>query len=154
MNTKTYLPRQEEIKRQWHVIDANGKVLGRLATEVAGLLRGKGKPFYTSHIDCGDFVVIVNASKIVLTGNKLDQKIDFRHSGYPRGDKYTPYRKLMAENPGKAVRLAVKGMLPKNKLADRQITRLKVYTDQQHPHAAQMAKPAAAEEAGAGKEKE
>lgn len=140
MKYKTYLPKQEEIKRKWHLIDADGLVLGRLATKVANVLRGKDKAIYTSHIDCGDFVVITNASKITLTGNKLKQKIDFRHSGYPSGGKYTSYEKLMADKPEKAVMLAVQGMLPDNKLAACQLKRLKVYSDADHPHAAQIAK--------------
>jgi large subunit ribosomal protein L13 len=134
MNMKTYLPKQEEIQRRWHVIDARGKALGRLATQAADILRGKDKPIYSNHVDCGDYVVVTNATKVVLTGKKLEQKIDYRHSGYPRGDRYIPYSKLMTDNPEKAVRLAVKGMLPKNKLADRQIKRLKVYRTAEHPH--------------------
>lgn len=140
MQMKTYLPKIDELKRDWHLIDANGKVLGRLATQVANILRGKNKACFTPHIDCGDFVVVTNAGNIVLTGKKLDQKIDYRHSGYPRGDRYTPYRKLMALNPEKAVFLAVKGMLPKNKLADKQLKRLKVYREPHHPHSAQFVK--------------
>ena len=115
-NGKTYLPQKEEIKRKWHFIDAEGKVLGRLAVEVSALLRGKGEAIYTSHIDCGDFVVLTNISKIVLTGKKLEQKTAFSFSGYVGGGKLTPYSKLMVENPEKAVRIAVKGMLPQNKL--------------------------------------
>ena len=142
MNPRTYLATSNQIKREWHLIDADGKVLGRLATKVADLLRGKGKRIYSNDVDCGDFVVITNAAKIVLTGNKLEQKIAYRHSGYPGGDKYTPYKRLMAEAPEKALLFAVKGMLPKNKLADRQITRLRVFKNAAHPHAAQLAKPA------------
>jgi large subunit ribosomal protein L13 len=139
MNKKTYLPKQDAIERKWHLIDANGKVLGRLAVEIAELLRGKKKVFYTNHIDCGDFVVVVNASKIVLTGKKLDQKTYFTYSGYPGGATLTPYFVLMEKNPGKALLAAVKGMLPKNKLADRQITRLKVFKEDKHTHSAQLA---------------
>jgi large subunit ribosomal protein L13 len=138
MNKKTYLPKQDVIERKWHLIDASGKVLGRLAVEVAALLRGKGKAFYTNHIDCGDFVVVTNASKIALTGKKLDQKTYFTFSGYPGGAKLTPYSLLMDKNPQKALLAAVKGMLPKNKLADRQITRLKVFKDDNHNHRAQL----------------
>ena len=140
MNYKTYQPRTEEIKREWHLIDASGKVLGRLATNVADILRGKKKTCFSSYVDCGDFVVITNASKVVLTGNKLEQKLDYRHSGYPGGDKYTPYSRLMAENPEKAVRLAVKGMLPKNRLADKQIRRLKIFKDSKHNFDGQFVK--------------
>ncbi|GHT46496.1 50S ribosomal protein L13 [Endomicrobiia bacterium] len=138
MNKKTYLPKQDSIERKWHLIDANGEVLGRLAVKVAGLLRGKNRIFYTNHIDCGDFVVIVNASKIVLTGNKLKQKTYFTYSGYPGGVKLTPYSVLMEKNPEKALLAAVKGMLPKNKLADRQITRLRVFKGDTHIHSAQL----------------
>ncbi|MDR3306160.1 MAG: 50S ribosomal protein L13 [Endomicrobium sp.] len=139
MNKKTYLPKQDAIERKWHLIDANGKVLGRLAVEIAELVRGKKKVFYTNHIDCGDFVVVVNASKIVLTGKKLDQKTYFTYSGYPGGAKLTPYSVLMEKSPEKALLAAVKGMLPKNKLADRQITRLKVFKEDKHTHGAQLA---------------
>jgi large subunit ribosomal protein L13 len=141
MNPRTYLAKTGEIQRQWHMIDAGGMVLGRLATKVADLLRGKGKRIFSNDVDCGDFVIITNASKIVLTGNKLEQKIAYRHSGYPGGDKYTPYKRLMLEAPEKAMESAVKGMLPKNKLAARQLKRLKIYKDAAHPHAAQLAKP-------------
>ena len=140
MNPRTYLPKTGEIQRQWHLIDGDGKVLGRVATKVAELLRGKGKRIYCNDVDCGDFVIITNAAKLVLTGDKLNQKIAYRHSGYPGGDKYTPYKRLMAEQPEKAVEFAVKGMLPKNKLGSRQLTRLKIYKDAKHPHAAQLAK--------------
>jgi large subunit ribosomal protein L13 len=139
MNKKTYLPKQDAIERKWHLIDANGKILGRLAVDIAELLRGKQKVFYTNHIDCGDFVVVVNASKIVLTGKKLDQKTYFTYSGYPGGATLTPYSLLMEKNPEKALLAAVKGMLPKNKLADRQITRLKVFKEDKHTHSAQLA---------------
>lgn len=139
MNNKTYLPKIGSIERKWHCIDAEGKVLGRLAVEVAALLRGKGKVIYTNHIDCGDFVVITNAQKIVLTGKKLDQKTHFTYSGYPGGTRFTPYSVLMDKNPQKALMLAVKGMLPKNKLASKQLKRLKVYRDDSHKHAAQFA---------------
>jgi large subunit ribosomal protein L13 len=138
MNKKTFLPKQDAIERKWHLIDAGGKILGRLAVKIAELLRGKNKVFYTNHIDCGDFVVVTNASKIILTGKKLDQKTYFTYSGYPGGAKLTPYSVLMAKSPEKALFAAVKGMLPKNKLADRQITRLKVFKDDKHVHAAQI----------------
>jgi large subunit ribosomal protein L13 len=138
MNSKTYLPKQDAIERKWHLIDADGKVLGRLAVKVAELLRGKNKVFYTNHIDCGDFVVVTNTSKIVLTGKKLDQKTYFTYTGYPGGAKLTPYSVLMAEKPEKALIAAVKGMLPKNKLADRQLKRLKVFRDDKHKHGAQI----------------
>ncbi len=142
---KTTMPRREEIQRQWHLMDAEGKVLGRMATQIATILRGKDKPLYMPSVDCGDFVVVTNAAKIVLTGNKLEQKTHFRHSGQPGGGTLTPYVKLMAEKPEKAVELAVKGMLPKNKLGDRQLKRLKIYRGAEHPHAAQFATPSVEE---------
>ncbi|OGS19608.1 MAG: 50S ribosomal protein L13 [Elusimicrobia bacterium RIFOXYA2_FULL_50_26] len=140
INAKTHLPKVVEINRKWHHIDATGKVLGRLACEAANILRGKNKRDYTPHLDCGDFVVVTNAGKVVLTGKKLEQKIDYRHSGYSGGDVSTPYSKLMSEKPDRAITLAVKGMLAKNKLGNRQITRLKVYKTAEHPHAAQFTK--------------
>ena len=135
---KSYLPDVSEMKREWHFIDASGMVLGRLSTKVANILRGKDKPYFTHHLDCGGFVVVTNADKVVLTGKKLEQKIDYRHSGYPGGDKYVPYSKLMVDNPEKALHLAVKGMLQKNKLGSQQIKRLKIYKGNQHPHIAQV----------------
>ena len=139
MNKKSYLPKEDAIERKWHLVDADGKVLGRLAVQVADILRGKKKVFYTNHIDCGDFVVVTNAAKIILTGKKLDQKTYFTFSGYPGGAKLKPYSLLMQEAPEKAVFAAVKGMLPKNKLADKQLKRLKVYRDDKHEHGAQLA---------------
>ncbi len=139
-NGKSYLPKAEEIKRKWHFIDADGQVLGRLAVRVAALLMGKRKAIYTSSVDCGDFVVLTNLSKMVLTGKKLEQKTAFTYSGYPGGGKLIPYSKLMAETPDRALRLAVKGMLPKNKLADRQLTRLKLFKNAEHTHQAQIEK--------------
>jgi large subunit ribosomal protein L13 len=138
MNPKTFMPRTNEIKRQWHLIDASGVTLGRLSTRITDLLRGKGKPIYTPHVDCGDFVIVTNVKKIVLTGKKLDQKMDFRHTLYPGGARFTQYSKLMAEKPERVIRLAVMGMLPANKLADRQIKRLKIYSGDTHPHSAQV----------------
>jgi large subunit ribosomal protein L13 len=146
MTTKTYFPKSTEIQRGWHQIDADGKVLGRLSTKIADILRGKNKATFSRDIDCGDFVVVTNAAKIVLTGKKLEQKVDFRHSGYPGGDKLTTYDILMATNPERALMLAVKGMLPKNKLADKQIKRLKIYRSNEHPHGAHFVKKAVAGE--------
>lgn len=146
MLTKTYLPKKDGIDRKWHVLDGKEFVLGRLATKAAGILCGKIKPIYTPHLDTGDFVIVVNADKIKLTGKKLEQKIDYRHSGYPTGDKYMLYGELMKTHPEKAVRLAVKGMLPKNRLGDKMITRLNVYKGAEHPHIAQL-------NAGQGKKK-
>jgi len=134
---KTFVPKKQNIERKWYVIDASGLVLGRLATKVAGLLRGKGKPIFSPRIDTGDYVIIVNAEKVLVTGKKLGQKFHFTHSGYPGGAKFTRYGKLMAENPQKAIRLAIKGMLPSNKLSDRLVTKLKIYRGSAHPHGAQ-----------------
>lgn len=134
---KTYMAKAEEVKRKWYVIDAEGKVLGRLATEVARILRGKHKPSYTPHVDTGDFVIILNADKIVLTGNKLDQKMYRYHTGYPGGLKEIKYRRFMADKPEKAFELAVKGMLPKNSLGRAMFKKLKVYSGSEHNHQAQ-----------------
>lgn len=133
----TYSPKPGEITRNWHVIDAENVVLGRLAVQVATLLRGKHKPTYAPHIDGGDFVVIVNASKIALTGNKRADKLAYRHSGHPGGLKSVPYGELLDIDPRKAVERAVWGMLPKNKLSRQLIGKLKVYSGPEHPHAAQ-----------------
>jgi large subunit ribosomal protein L13 len=135
---KTYLPKTEEIKRKWHLIDGSGRVLGRLATEAANYLMGKNKRYFCDHLDCGDFVIVTNSNKIVLTGKKLVQKIDFRHSHFPKGDKYTPYSVMMSEKSDKALLLAVKGMLSKNKLGRAQLKRLRVYKGTEHPHIAQL----------------
>ena len=134
---RTFVPKRENIEKKWYLIDASDLVLGRLATKVAELLRGKGKPIFSPHMDTGDYVIIINAGKVLLTGKKLQQKFHFTHSGYPGGAKFTRYDKLLAENPEKAIRLAVKGMLPPNKLADRLITKLKIYRTKEHPHGAQ-----------------
>jgi len=134
---KTYMPGKEEISRKWFIIDADGQVLGRLATKVANILRGKNKVIYTPNFDTGDFVVVVNAEKIKLTGKKLIQKVSFSHSGYPGGTRFIKYKKLLEDSPEKAIRMAVKGMLPHNKLADRLITKLKIYRGAEHRHGAQ-----------------
>jgi len=137
VTVKTFVPKRENIEKKWYLIDASGLVLGRLATKVAELLRGKGKPIFSPRMDTGDYVIIINAGKVLLTGKKLQQKFHFTHSGYPGGAKFTRYDKLLAENPEKAIRLAVKGMLPPNKLADKLITKLKIYRTKEHPHGAQ-----------------
>ncbi len=134
---KTYVAKAGEIERKWFVVDAQGLKLGRLATEVARILRGKHKPTFTPFLDCGDFVIIVNADKVVLTGNKLDQKMYRYHTGYPGGLKETTYRKLMSSKPEKAVEMAVKGMLPKTTLGRQMYKKLKVYAGPNHEHAAQ-----------------
>ena len=133
----TYTAKPGEIQRDWYVVDAEGKTLGRLATQIADTLRGKGKPTYTPHVDSGDFVIVVNAEKIQVTGNKLDQKRYYRHSGYPGGLRSRTLREQLERRPTEVIRTAVKGMLPKNRLASRQITKLKVYAGPEHPHEAQ-----------------
>jgi large subunit ribosomal protein L13 len=138
---RTYSPKPGEIERQWHVIDASDVVLGRLATHAATLLRGKHKPTFAPHVDTGDFVVIVNAGKVALTGNKRQTKIAYRHSGYPGGLKQIRYEDLLATRPDRAIELAVKGMLPHNKLGSKLIRKLKVYAGPEHPHSAQMPVP-------------
>ena len=135
---KTYSAKKEDIERQWVVIDAQDQVLGRLATRVATILRGKNKPIFTNHVDTGDFVIVVNAEKVRLTGNKLDAKIYYRHSGYPGGIKGMSAREMLDRKPEQVIKTAVKGMLPKNRLASQVITKLKVYAGPDHPHKAQQ----------------
>ena len=134
---KTYTAKPGEIQRDWYVVDAEGKTLGRLATQIADTLRGKQKPQYTPHVDTGDFVIVVNAEKIHVTGQKLDQKMVYRHSGFPGGLKTRTLREQLERRPTEVIRKAVKGMLPRNKLAAAQLTKLKVYAGPEHPHAAQ-----------------
>jgi large subunit ribosomal protein L13 len=134
----TYSAKQEDIKRAWHVVDANGKTLGRVATAIASVLKGKTKPIYTTHVDTGDFVIVVNADKVHLTGRKLDQKTYYSHSGYPGGFKSITAGKLMKTNPEKVIKMAVEGMLPKTRLGKQMLSKLKVYTGEKHPHAAQQ----------------
>jgi len=134
---KTYSTKASEIKRQWHTIDASGKVLGKVATEAARLLMGKHKPIFTRHLDSGDFVVITNAEKIRVTGNKSQQKLYYRHSGYPGGLKSVSLEKLSQTKPTRVIEYAVKGMLPKNRLRDGMMKRLKVYVGEAHPHPVQ-----------------
>ncbi len=138
---RTFTPKPGDVTRAWHVIDATDVVLGRLASHAAVLLRGKHKPTFAPHVDTGDFVIIVNADKVVLTGNKAAQKLAYRHSGFPGGLKSTSYTELLDKNPTKAVEKAIRGMLPKNSLARQQLTKLKVYRGAEHPHAAQQPKP-------------
>jgi large subunit ribosomal protein L13 len=138
---RTYTPKPGEVARTWHVIDATDVVLGRLASHTAVLLRGKHKPTFAPHVDTGDFVIIVNADKVVLTGSKAEQKRAYRHSGYPGGLRSTSYTDLLEKNPTKAVEKAVRGMLPKNSIGRQQLTKLKVYTGTNHPHAAQKPVP-------------
>jgi large subunit ribosomal protein L13 len=134
---KTYSAKPLEVERKWYVIDAEGKTLGRLATVAANILRGKTKPNYTPNVDTGDFVIVINAEKIVVTGKKETDKKYYRHSGYPGGLKVTSFKELMEKDPTKAVEKAVKGMLPHNTLGGEQFNKLKVYAGSEHPHAAQ-----------------
>jgi large subunit ribosomal protein L13 len=131
----------EEVERQWHLIDAEGQVLGRLATRVSDILRGKDKPIYTPHVDAGDFVVVINAEKVKLTGNKLEQKKYYHHSTWPGGMRVRSAKEMLAKKPEDVIRLAVKGMLPKNTLNRHILTKLKIYAGPEHPHLAQQPKP-------------
>ena len=134
---KTYIPKLAEIERKWCLVDAEGKVLGRLASRLAQILSGKDKPIYTPHLDVGDFVVVVNAEKVKVTGAKEEKKIYYRHSGYPGGLKERTYEELLSKKPHDIIRKAVRGMLPKNKLGRQMFKKLKVYTGSEHPHQAQ-----------------
>jgi large subunit ribosomal protein L13 len=136
----TYSARKEDVQRDWFLVDAEGQVLGRLATEIASRLRGKHKPTYTPHVDTGDFIIVVNASKVVLTGNKLKDKIYYHHTGYPGGIKSVAAGKLLQEKPEEVLRKAVRGMLPKNTLGRAMLKKLKIYAGQEHVHEAQCPK--------------
>jgi len=138
---KTFMLKKEDVQRDWYLVDATGKTLGRLASEIAKILMGKHKPTYTPHVDNGDFVVVVNAEKIHVTGKKLEKKIYYWHTGYPGGLKSATLKELLQKKPTEVIRLAVRGMLPKNKLRDRRMKRLKVYAGPEHPHKAQNPKP-------------
>jgi large subunit ribosomal protein L13 len=138
---KTYNAKPGEVERRWYVVDADGQTLGRLATRIADTLRGKDKAQYTPHVDTGDFVVVVNAEKVRVTGNKLDQKRYYRHSGYPGGLRSRTLREQLDRRPTEVIRKAVKGMLPKNRLARKQINKLKIYAGPEHPHEAQAPQP-------------
>jgi large subunit ribosomal protein L13 len=137
---RTYSPKASELSHQWFIIDATDVVLGRLATHAAALLRGKHKPTFAAHMDNGDFVIIINADKVALTGSKLTKKMAYRHSGYPGGLTATSYAELLDKNPVRAVEKAIRGMLPKNSLGDAQLRKLKVYAGSEHPHVAQQPK--------------
>jgi large subunit ribosomal protein L13 len=137
---KTYVAKKDDVPRDWFVVDAEGKVLGRLASEIARRLRGKHKPVYTPHADAGDFVIVLNAGKVVLTGNKLANKKYYHHSGYPGGIKEITAGKLLQERPEEVLRHAVQGMLPKNSLGRKMLTKLKIYSDSEHNHEAQCPK--------------
>ncbi len=138
---KTYSQKASEIQRDWLVVDAENQVLGRLASQVATLLRGKHKPTFTPSLDGGDYVIVVNAEKIRVTGDKANQKIYYRHTNYPGGLKQTPYKVMLQKHPDRIIRLAVKGMLPRNRLSRRMLLKLKVYAGPEHPHTAQQPKP-------------
>jgi large subunit ribosomal protein L13 len=140
-STRTYTATPSDRERNWLLIDANGKTLGRLATQIADALRGKRKPQYTPHIDTGDFVVVVNAEKVRVSGNKRQDKRYYRHSGYPGGLRSRTFEEMLARRPEEIIRLAVKGMMPRNRLARRQITKLKIYAGPEHPHVAQKPQP-------------
>lgn len=137
---KTYSAKKDEISRNWFLIDAEGKVVGRLAVEIAKRLRGKHKPVYTPHVDTGDFVIVVNAKKVALSGAKMEKKIYYRHSGYPGGLTQTAAKKMLGEKPEELLRHAVKGMLPKNTLGRQMLKKLKIYSGGTHPHSAQVPK--------------
>jgi len=138
---KTYQAKKEELEHQWYLVNAEGKVLGRLATKLADLLRGKTKPTYTPHLDTGDFVVVVNAGKVALTGRKIKDKMYYHHTGYPGGIKEISAEKLLAKKPTEMIRIAVKGMLPKNSLGRQMLRKLKLYAGPNHPHEAQKPVP-------------
>jgi large subunit ribosomal protein L13 len=138
---RTFSPKPGDLTRQWYVIDATDVVLGRLATQVATLLRGKHKPIFAPHVDAGDYVIVVNAGKVALTGNKRRDKVAYRHSGYPGGLRKIGYEVLLNTRPERAVQLAVRGMLPHNRLSRKVIRKLKVYRGPEHPHAAQQPEP-------------
>lgn len=138
---KTYQAKKEEVEHQWYLVDAEGKVLGRLATELAKILRGKNKPIYTPHVDTGDFVIVVNAGKVALTGKKMKDKTYYRHTGYPGGIREMSAEKLLTKKPTEMIRIAVKGMLPKTSLGRQMIQKLKIYAGAKHPHEAQKPVP-------------
>ena len=138
---KSFMARPREAERKWLLIDAEGQTLGRLATEIARLLRGKDKPQYTPHVDTGAFVVVVNAEKVVVTGKKAEQKVYYRHSGYPGGLKTTSYEEMLERKPTEILRRAVKGMMPKTRLGRQQLKKLKIYAGPEHPHEAQRPEP-------------
>lgn len=138
---KTYSPKESELSREWFVVDASGKILGRLAARIAHRLRGKHKPEFTPHLDNGDFLVVLNAEKIAVTGKKLDRKMYYKHTNYPGGLKERTLRQMLDKKPEEVLRAAVKGMLPKNRLSRRLMTKLKIYAGTEHPHASQKPTP-------------
>lgn len=138
---KTYSAKAEDVERKWYVVDATGQTLGRMASRIATILRGKGKPYFTPHVDCGDFVIVVNAEKIHVTGKKMTDKLYHRHSGYPGGLKTLTLRQMLDRSPERVITLAVKRMLPKNNLGRHMLKKLKVYAGPEHPHEAQHPEP-------------
>lgn len=138
---KTYVVKPEDIQREWWVVNARGKNLGRLASRIAHILRGKHKPIYSPHLDTGDFVIVTNAGQVVVTGRKLDQKIYYRHSGYPGGLRAVTLRQQLKRHPTRVLRAAVRGMLPKNRLGRKMLKKLKIYAGPEHPHQAQQPQP-------------
>jgi len=135
---KTFVAKEHEIEKKWHLIDAKERVLGRLASQIASILRGKNKPIFTPHMDAGDYVVVINADKVILTGRKIEKKIYYHHSGYVGGLKKTTAKEMLVKKPENLIKFAVKGMLPKNSLGRRQLTKLKIYAGQDYPHQAQQ----------------
>ena len=138
---RTFSPKVSEIQRAWYVVDADGLVLGRLASQVAHILRGKHRPYFAPHVDTGDHVIVINAAKIVMTASKADDKLAYRHSGYPGGLRSTSYSKLLADSPDELIRRSIRGMLPKNTLGRQMLSKLNVYAGPEHPHAAQQPEP-------------
>ncbi len=138
---RTFSVKKEEIDREWYIVDAQGQTLGRLASRIATILKGKHKPIYTPHLDCGDFVIVLNADKVRVTGRKMDQKFYYRYSGYPGGLSQISLRDQLARHPERVLQAAIRGMLPKNKLGRKMIKKLKVYAGDEHPHQAQQPKP-------------
>ena len=135
---KTFVAKEHEIEKKWYLIDAKEKILGRLASQIANILRGKNKPIFTPHMDAGDYVIVINADKIILTGDKIEKKMYYHHSGYVGGLKKTTAKEMLSKKPESLIRFAVKGMLPKNSLGRKQLTKLKVYAGQDYPHQAQQ----------------
>lgn len=138
---KTYSPKQKDIERSWYIVDAKGQTLGRMSVEIAKVLRGKQKPLFSPHVDCGDFVIVINAQDIHVTGNKMEDKLYYKHSGYPGALKKKPLKDMMKEKPEEVVKKAVAGMIPRNKLKKQVLMKLKIYKGSEHPHEAQQPKP-------------
>jgi large subunit ribosomal protein L13 len=138
---KTYSPKKKELEKKWYIVDAKGKTLGRMSTEIAKVLRGKQKPLFAPHVDCGDFVIVINAKDIKVTGDKLNSKFYYRHSGYPGALKKKPLKDLLDEKPAEVVKKAVAGMIPGNKLKKEVLMKLKIYEGEEHPHEAQKPEP-------------